>query len=234
MKLKMRSSPDQKDFFFASCHAKVKLLLQTSTRVILKFSNNGNPVLRAHNAQVWDMALCSDWVNTLVQPYQEMIFNTKCLFLRLNELQVGLGCSQVWDPFFLKKCFLALMEKLTMQVSSIHKTKTAKITHLLRKRGGGGNHLHKVSLSPSYKGHTIHFQNAELSPLVPCASGKVFSSSRDNCALLELRMHRLWGDRSEKEEAPIAIAKRHKFRFNLSRAKEKNPVATWLASYWIK
>lgn len=138
MKLKMRSSPDQKDFFFASCHAKVKLLLQTSTRVILKFSNNGNPVLRAHNAQVWDMALCSDWVNTLVQPYQEMIFNTKCLFLRLNELQVGLGCSQVWDPFFLKKCFLALMEKLTMEVSSIHKTKTAKITHLLRKRGGGG------------------------------------------------------------------------------------------------
>lgn len=30
------------------------------------------------------------------------------------------------------------MEKLTMQVSSIHKTKTAETTHLLRKGGGGG------------------------------------------------------------------------------------------------
>lgn len=66
--------------------------------------------LWARNAQVWDMALCSDSANTLMQPYQE-IFNSKCLFLRFKELQVGLGCSQVWD-FFAQKMFLALMEKL--------------------------------------------------------------------------------------------------------------------------
>lgn len=66
-------------------------------------------------------------LGTLLQPYQEMIFNTKCLS-EAERAARGFGLISSLALFFAQKTLLALMEKVTMSVPSIHNTKTAGTT----------------------------------------------------------------------------------------------------------
>lgn len=129
-------------------------------------------------------------LNTLVQPYQE-ICNTNCLFPRFNELQVGLGYSRVWYSLLLKKCFLLWWRN--SQHIFYPQNKTHQDDTSVKKRGK--NHLHKVSLSPSYRGYTIHFQNRELSLLcrVPAARCSAPLEVTVLCSSSSFWVHRLWG-----------------------------------------
>lgn len=228
MTLKTRGSPDQKDLFFARCHAKVKLSLQTLSQAILKFSNNENHVLMS-------LQRPSPRCGTLFWLWTPWCNLTKKHLILVVSFQDSTRHKWVWVILEFGSLFcsknVSCFDGETHNISSIHKTKPAKTTHLLRK--GEKTTCIKSVLAPLTKviPSGSKTQSSPLSCRAPAARP---GSTGGSCALLQLpflsaQTEGLW---SEKEEVRIAIAKRRKLKFNLS--KGKNPVATWLVSYWSK
>lgn len=165
MTLKTRGSPDQKDLFFARCHAKVKLSLQTLSQAILKFSNNENHVLMS-------LQRPSPRCGTLFWLWTPWCNLTKKHLILVVSFQDSTRHKWVWVILEFGSLFcsknVSCFDGETHNVIFYPQNKTRQDDTFVKKRGK--NHLHKVSLSPSYKGYTVRFQNTELSPLVPCAS----------------------------------------------------------------
>lgn len=190
MTLKTRGSPDQKDLFFASCHAKVKLLLQTLSQAVLKFSNNENHVLMS-------LQCPSPRYGTLFWLWTHRCNLTKKYLILIVSFQDSMSYKWVWVILEFGTLFcsknVSCFDGETHNVSSIHKTKPTKTTHLLRKGEKTTcirsvlAHLTKVIASISKP------QSSPLLCRVPAARYSAPLEVTVLCSSSSFWVHRLWG-----------------------------------------